>query len=160
MPRHFSGIANRIGQGDTDQKSPVNLARVASFLQQSGVSLLGAQQFLEDKIVSNPGDRQRLARIINVLLDLSAGQSVSEVALLLPAVQAAREAARSMQKLRELGLSAGGAHQVITGLPVTNAEDRQAIGLVLIFTVSASPHRHKGGGYNEMSLDDTAGKEK
>jgi len=134
--------------------------RVASFLQQSGVSLLGAQQFLEGKIVSNAGDRQRLGRIINVLLDLSAPQSVSEIALLLPAVQAAREAARSYQKLQELGLSAAGAQQVITGLPVTNAEDRQALGLVLIFTVSASPQRHKGGGYNEISMDDTAGKEK
>jgi hypothetical protein len=160
MARHFSGIANRIGQGDIDLKSPANLVRVASFLQQSGVSLLGAQQFLENKIVSNAGDRQRLARIINALLDLSAPKSVSEIALLLPAVQAAREAARSNQKLQELGLSAAGAHQLITGLPVTNAEDRQALGLLLIFTVSASPHMHKGGGYNELSLDDTAGKEK
>jgi hypothetical protein len=125
-----------------------------------GVSGLGAYQLMRGQVVTGTEDRRRLAGIIGVLLDLKAGQKVSGVALLLPAVQAAREAARRMQKLQEVGLSAAGAHQFITGLPVTNMEDRQALGLALSSAISESHGGYKGGGYNQLIMNDTQGREK
>ena len=46
---------------------------------------------------------------------------VGHAALLVPAVQSAREAARRAQKLQDLGLSATGAQQFVAGLPMNGA---------------------------------------
>lgn len=152
MPRHFNGMVNRFSAGGRSALSR-DVQAAAAFLQRSRVSVLGAKQFLDGEIVANPADRRTLAGIVGGLLNLKQGQPVSQVALLLPAVQAAREAARSTQKLQELGISAAGAHQFVSGLAVTGGEDRQALGQ---FVASAAG---RSGGFNKMTLDDTPGRE-
>ena len=124
MPKHFHGAVSRFSAG---ARGAVDEQKVIFLLQQGGVSILGTHQFVHGDIVSNPADRQRLAGMAGVLLDLKAGQKVSEGALPLSAAQAAREAARSKQELAELGISAAGAHQFIIGLHVTGAEDRRRL---------------------------------
>jgi hypothetical protein len=159
MPRHFNGIVNRFSAGSRSALSRDGQAAAASFLQRSRVSVLGAKQFLDGEIVANPADRRTLAGIVGGLLNLKQGQPVSQVALLLPAVQAAREAARSTQKLRELGISAAGAHQFVSGLAVANNGDRQVLGH-LVIAASRGPVAGHSGGINELRLDDTAGHER
>ena len=84
---------------------------------------------------------------------------VGHAALLLPAVQSAREAARRAQKLQGLGLSAMGAQQFVAGLPMNGADDRQVLPQIVIAALGSALAAH-GAGYNQMTLDDTAGKEK
>jgi prepilin-type processing-associated H-X9-DG protein len=104
----------------------------------------GAQQLLAGQLVTNPSDRQHLAGIIDTLV---AEQTPNAVALLLPAVQAAREAVRATcgrQNLHHLGLSAVGGHELSAGLPVTRAEDRQNLGLAVIAALGGQHSTHPG----------------
>jgi len=66
-------------------------------------------------------------------------------------VQSAREATRRAQKLRDLGLSATGAQQLVAGLPMNGADDRQIL-LQIVFAALGSALIAHGG--------DTTGKEK
>jgi hypothetical protein len=96
---------------------------VTSFLQRSGISVQGIQQFLGGESVTNVGDRHKLAAKVGELLDSKQVLPVGRAALLLPAVQSAREATRRAQKLQDLGLSTTGAQQSVAGLPMNGADD-------------------------------------
>jgi len=142
MARYFHGIVNRFSAGSRVR------AAAASFLQRSGVSRLGTQQFLDEEVVSSAADRQALAGIVGGLLD---GNQK-----LLPAVQSVR-GARNARRLHELGLSVAGTHQFLSGLPVVSKADREALGRI-VFEASAGAAPAHSGGMNQLKLDDTAGK--
>ena len=74
-------------------------------------------------------------------------------------MQSAREAARRAQKLQDLGLSATGAQQFVAGLPMNGADDRKILPQIVFVALRSALIAH-GGGYNQMTLDDTGGKEK
>lgn len=110
--------------------------RAVTALVARGVSLQGAKEFLAGDVVTGPGDRQRLPRVIG---ELTAESNTSAIALLLPAVQQAREAARSprgarsdsgrwsiaiLPYLERAGMSPTGRQQFVAGLPVNDAGDR------------------------------------
>ena len=156
--RYFNGVVSRFSAGGRSLP-PGDRQAATSLLQRSGVSVPSIRQFLGGQAVANAGDRYRLAGIVGALLDLEQALPVGHVALLLPAVQAAREAARRAQKLQDLGLTAAGAQQFVAGLPMTGADDRQFLPQIVVAALGgALPYR--GGGYNEMFLNDTKGKEK
>lgn len=113
-----------------------------SFLQRSAISTQGIQQFLGGESVTNVGDRHKLAAILGKLLDSKQVLPVGHAALLLPAVQSAREAARRAQKLRDLGLSATGAHQFVAGLPMNGADDRKILPQIVFVALGGAlaPH--------------------
>lgn len=157
-PRYFHGVVSRFSAGS--RVLSLGDRQVAiSFLQRSAISIQGLQQFLGGESVTNVGDRHRLAAVLGKLLDLKQVLPVGHAALLLPAVQSVREATRRAQKLRDLGLSATGAQQFIAGLPVPGADDRQILPQIVLAALGSAPVAH-GGGYNQMELDDTAGKER
>ncbi len=158
MTRYFHGVVSRFSAGGRSQALGDRQA-ATSFFQRSAVSIQGIQQFLDGESVTNVGDRQRLAAIVGRLLDQKQVLPAGHAALLLPAVQSAREATRRAQKLRDLGLSATGAQQFVTGLPMNGADDRQILPQIVLAALGSAPVAHAGG-YNEMTLDDTAGKEK
>jgi hypothetical protein len=135
MPRHFNGFVSRFSAGSRNEISPDDRRSTTSLLQGSGVSLPGAQQFLSGQIVANPDDRRTLAGIVGELLDLKEGQPVSHVALLLPAVQKVRDVPRRSQTLQDLGISMAGAQQMLSGQTVTSAEDRRALGQIVVAAV-------------------------
>src|SRR5215208_2462990 len=118
-----------------------------------------SSSFLGGESVTNVGDRQKLAAILGKLLDSMQVLPVGHAALLLPAVQSAREAARRAQKLRDLGLSAVGAQQFVAGLPMNGADDRKILPQIVFVALGSALVSH-GAGYNQMTLDDTAGKER
>jgi hypothetical protein len=110
--------------------------RTVTALVARGVSLQGAKEFLAGDVVTGPGDRQRLPRVIG---ELTAGSSTTAIALLLPAVQQAREAARRpraaqadsrrwrsaiLPYLERAGISPTGRQQFVEGLPVNDEGDR------------------------------------
>jgi hypothetical protein len=71
----------------------------------------------------------------------------------------AREAARRAQKLQTFGLSASGAQQFAAGLPVHGIEDRRLLPQIVMAALGGALPAHSGGGYNQMILNDTKGKE-
>ena len=152
MPRHFNGFVSRFSAGGRDA-SPGDRQAATALLQRSGISPLGIRQVLDAEIVANPGDRQKLAGIVAGLLP--AVQSIGHAAPLLSAVQSVRDT----QRLREFGLSAAGAQQFASGLPVSGASDRQTLAQVVAAAAGGASSVHLGGG-NQLQLDDTAGKEK
>jgi hypothetical protein len=159
MTRHFHGVVSRFSAGGRTGSFGDRQA-ATSFLQRSAVSIQGIQQFLGAEGVTSVGDRQKLAAIAGMLLDQTQVLPVGHAALLLlPAVQSAREAARRAHKLRDLGLSATGAQQLVGGLAMNGADDRRILPQIVLAMLGRAPVAH-GGGYNEMTLDDTAGKEK
>ena len=158
MPRYFHGVVSRFSAGRRSLSLGDRQA-ATSFLQRSDISIQGIQQFLGGESVTNVGDRHKLAAILGKLLDSKQVLVVGYAALLLPAVQAAREAARRAQTLRDLGLSAMGAQQFVAGLPMNGADDRKVL-LQIVFAALGSALVSYGGGYNQMTLDDTTGKEK
>ena len=155
MPRHFNGIVNRLSAGGRSALSRDDRPAAASFLQRSGVSLPGAKQFLDGDIVASPADRRMLAGIVGRLLEAKQGQPAGHAALL-PAVQASP---RSAQRLRDLGISAAGAQQFLSGQSVASGQDRQALGQLVIVASGGAVAGHSGG-MNELRLDDTAGHER
>lgn len=157
-PRYFHGVVNRFSAGGRSLSLGDRQA-ATSFLQRSGISVQGIQQFLGGESVTNIGDRHKLAAKVGELLDLNQVLPVGHAAMLLPAVQSAREATRRAQKLQDLGLSATGAQQFVAGLPTNGADDRQILPQIVIAALRSAPTAH-GGGYNQMTLDDTKGKEK
>ena len=154
MPRYFHGVVSRFSAGRRSLSLGDRQA-VTSFLQRSGISFHGIQQFLGGEGVTIVGDRLKLAAKVGELLDPKQVLPVGHAALLLPAVQSAREATRRAQKLQHLGLSVSGAQQFVAGLLMNGAEDRQILPQIVIAALTAH-----GGGYNQMTLDDTRGKEK
>jgi len=142
MPRHFNGFVSRFSAGGKEI-SPGDRLAATSFLQRSGISPLGIRQVLDGEIVINPGDRQKLVGIVGGLL---------------PAVQSVRDPARDIQGRRGFGLSAAGAQQFASGLPVNGAGDRQALAQIVMAAAGGASSVHSGG-HNELWLDDTAGKE-
>ena len=158
MTRYFHGVVSRFSAGGRTESLGDRQA-ATFFLQRSAVSIQGIQQFLGGENVTNVGDRQKLAAILGKLLDSKQVLPVGHAALLLPAVQSAREAARRAQKLRDLGLSATGAQQFVAGLPMNGADDRKILPQIVFVALASAPVPH-GAGYNQMTLDDTAGKER
>ena len=159
MTRYFHGVVSRFSAGGRSEALGDRQA-ATSFLQRSAVSIQGIQQFLGGESVTNVGDRHRLAAIVGKLLDQKQVLPAGHAALLLrPAVQSAREATRRAQKLRDLGLSATGAQQFVAGLPMNGADDRRILPQIVLAALGSAPVPH-GGGHNEMTLDDTAGKER
>ena len=157
-PRYFHGVVSRFSAG----RRSVALGdrqTVTSFLHGSGITVHGIQQFLGGESVTNAGDRPKLAAKVGELLDPKQVLSVGHAALLLPAVQSAREVTRRAQKLQDLGLSATGAQQFVAGLPMNGADDRQILPQIVIAVLRSALTAY-GGGYNQMTLDDTKGKEK
>lgn len=132
---------------------------MTSFLQRSGISAQGIQQVLGGENVANAGDRHKLAAIVGELLDPKQVVPVGHVIMLPPAVQSAREATRRAHKLQALGFSATGAQQLVAGLPMNSADDRQILPQIVVAALRGALAAH-GGGYNQMTLDDTRGKEK
>ena len=158
MTRYFHGVVSRFSAGGRTESFGDRQA-ATSFLQRSAVSIQGIQQFLGGESITSVGDRHKLAAIVGTLLDQKQVLPAGHATLLLPAVQSAREAARRAQKLRDLGLSATGAQQFVGGLPMNGADDRQILPRIVLAALGSAPIAH-GRGYNEMTLDDTAGKEK
>jgi hypothetical protein len=158
MTRYFHGVVSRFSAGGRTESLGDRQA-ATFFLQRAAVSIQGIQQFLGGESVTNVGDRQKLAAILGKLLDSKQVLPVGHAALLVPAVQSAREAARRAQKLRDLGLSATGAQQFVAGLPMNGADDRKILPQIVFVALASAPVPH-GAGYNQMTLDDTAGKEK
>jgi hypothetical protein len=157
-PRYFHGVVSRFSAGGR-ALSLGDRQAATSFLQRSEISIQGIQQFLGGESVANVEDRHKLAAILGKLLDSKQVLPVGHAALLLPAVQSAREAARRAQKLRDLGLSAMGAQQFVAGLPMNGADDRKVL-LQIVFVALGTALVPHAGGYNQMTLDDTAGKER
>src|SRR5262245_41766516 len=83
-PRYFHGVVSRFSAGGRSQTLGDRQA-TASFLQRSGISVLGVQQFLGGESVTNVGDRHKLAMIIGELLDPKQVLPVGHAAPLLPA---------------------------------------------------------------------------
>ena len=157
-PRYFHGVVNRFSAGRRSLSLGDRQA-VTSFLQRSAITVQGIQQFLGGESVTNVGDRTKLAAKVGELLDPKQVLPVGHAALLLPAVQSAREVTRRAQKLQDLGLSATSAQQFVAGLPMNGADDRQILPQIVIAALRSALATH-GGGYNQMTLDDTSGKEK
>ena len=155
-PRYFNGFVSRFSAGGHSQSSRDRQAAIL-LLQRSGLSNQGIRQFLGGESVANAVDRHKLAGIVGELLDLTQAPGPA-VFLLVPAVQAAREAARRARKLQDFGLSAAGARQFVAGLPI-NADDRQLLPLIVSAVLGGARPLHAGG-YNQMTLDDTRGAEK
>ena len=158
MPRYFNGFVSRFSAGGR-ATSLHDQQAATSFLQRSGVSPQGIRQFLGGEPVAIAGDRSKLAAILGERLDLKQAPA-GHAALLLPAVQSAREAARRSQKLQAFGLSAAGAQQFVAGLPVNGIEDRRLLPQIVIAALGGALPAPSGGGYNQLTLDDTKGKEK
>ena len=158
MPRYFHGFVSRFSAGGR-APSLHDQQAATSILQRSGVSPQGIRQFLGGETVVNAGDRTKLAAILGERLDLKQAPA-GHAALLLPAVQSAREAARRSQKLQAFGLSAAGAQQFVAGLPVNGIEDRRLLPQIVIAALGGALPAPSGGGYNQLTLDDTKGKEK
>jgi hypothetical protein len=157
-PRYFHGLVSRFSAG-RHSLSLSDRQVVTSFLQRSGISVQGIQQFLGGESVANVGDRHKLAAKVGELLDAKQVLPVGHAALLLPAVQSAREVTRRALKLQNLGFSCTSAQQFIAGLPMNGADDRQILPQIVIAALRSALGPH-GGGYNQMTLDDTSGKEK
>ena len=157
MPRYFHGFVSRFSAGGRAQSLHDEQA-ATSLLQRSGVSPQGIRQFLGGESVANATDRSRLAAIVGERLDLKQVPA-GHAALLLPAVQSAREAARRAQKLQAFGLSAAGAQQFVAGLPVNGIDDRRLLPQIVIAALGGALPAPSGGGSNQMILNDTRGKE-
>lgn len=122
-----------------------------------GVSLQGARQFLGGEVVTGPGDRHLLAAMMG---ELAAAQNSSATAMLLPAIQQAREAARQKPAPARHGsgwmvailpymeqdiLSPVSKRQFAAGLPVSDANDRAALTDVMIAALERAGSTHSGG---------------
>ena len=158
--RHFHGIVSRFSAGRKEYLPPADRQAATSLFQRSGISPLGTRQFLAGEAIANAMDRYRLAGIVGELIDLKQAPPGGAAAfLLVPAVMAAREAARRARKLQDYGLSAAGAQQLVAGLPINGADDRELLPQIVSAALHGALPVH-GRGYNEMTLDDTSGKEK
>lgn len=138
MARHFNGFVNRFSQGRRSL-SPGDRQAATSLLQKSGVSPMGIRQFLDGDTVSDAGDRRALAGVVSGLLDQISARPGDPAPLLLPAVQRVRNVPTRTRRLNELGLSASGAQQFLTGAPVAAAGDRQLLREILVAASSGSP---------------------
>ena len=161
MPtRYVNGFVSRFSAGGKAFWPPADRQAATSLLQRSGVSPPGIRQFLAGEPVANAFDRYKLAGIVGDVIDLTQAPPGGPVApLLVPAVQMARYAARRGQKLQDYGLSAAGAQRFVAGLPINDADDRQTLPQLFIAALRGA-RPALGGGYNQMTLDDTRGKEK
>jgi hypothetical protein len=100
-----------------------------------GLSAVGSRQFLAGDIVTSESDRMVLADAFIRNLGLAARVKRSPIALLLPAIQAARETAKKID--RRLNLTAAGAEQFLSGAPVLCADDRKVLTIAVIKTQQA-----------------------
>jgi prepilin-type processing-associated H-X9-DG protein len=130
--------------------------QVAAQLLRRGVSLAGARQVLEGGLVTSPGDRQGLAQVVRDGLGLAIEQPTSRISLVYPIVQSGSRASGSAgdsqvaRMIERLGVSAPGATQFLTGLPVARADDRLRLAQVVAAAAGGSRH---GGGMNMLMGD-------
>ena len=123
--------------------------QVAAQLLRRGISLAGARQVLEGGLVASPGDRRVLAQVVREGLGLAIEQPTSRISLVYPIVQSGSRPSGSAgdsqvaRMIEQIGVSAAGATQFLSGLPVARADDRQRLALVVAAAVGGS--RHPGG---------------
>ena len=102
-----------------------------------GLSPSGVHDFAAGRIVTNQDDRRLLANAMLLGIGFTAAEGTSLMALLLPAVQAAREAAKHSGE----ELSTAGAIQFFSGDAVASPQDRIALATVM----ADSPPVQTGG---------------
>jgi hypothetical protein len=125
MPITLENPGGNTPQGVTDGLS--NTILVAERYQ---ISTSGIREFLLGHVVGDSNDRRRMADTMLKGLGFSAVTPDAAIGLLLPAVQAAREAARrSKQKLSSVG-----ALQFFSAGPVADPADRIALAAVFVKT--------------------------
>jgi hypothetical protein len=144
MPRYFNGFVSRFSAGSQ--------ALYASDLSRLGLSAEGARAVVEGDPIASFADRRRLATIVVALLDLQGTITEGQLASLLPAVQAGLDVSGRARKLSQLGLSARGAYDVLSGHPVEDPGDRDELAGLL-----RKHHRPGSGGYNGITMNDSAG---
>ena len=137
MARHFSGFVSRFSAGMPD--TPSTSARLTDVLVRRGLSATGVRELLAAEPVTTLADRRALIGVVADALDLVADAGTSPVALLVPAVQAAREAARRTRSpggslttghvalLQQLGMSPQAVRQLVTAMPVSDADGRYVL---------------------------------
>lgn len=126
--RHSGGVNILLGDGSV-RFVRSNVFAVWLTTSLPGLSFGGACQFLEGYIVNDPKDRRILANAMLKGLGFAATGGETAIGLLLPAVQAAREAAKQIQP-RSI-LSAAGALQFLSGDPVSDPNDRKLLALLV-----------------------------
>jgi hypothetical protein len=136
VAQHFNGIASRISAGGRSAPPSAAVQKASGILSDAGVSPTGVAQFLAGQVVSNPADRRTVAAIAAVLLDLKAGEKVSRISLITPAVQSglrvatkppaatdAEPTALVSKAAQTLGVSPLSARQLLTAMPVVDRRD-------------------------------------
>jgi hypothetical protein len=110
-------------------------SRISQGQVDARVSLLGLHQLFNAQMVTDPADRLFLARQLVEYLEQGGSQEAS---------------------LETLGITATGAWQFLSGLPVSSAEDRRCLTRIALATLGGSQR----GIHTGVSLDDSAGREK
>lgn len=121
----------KVGMGDGSVRFIRDNVSTVWLTTGPGLSFGGACQFLEGSIVNDPKDRRILANAMLKGLGFSATGGETAIALLLPAVQAAREAAKQIQPRSNLLFP--GALQFLSGDPVSDPNDRKRLAELHIF---------------------------
>jgi hypothetical protein len=114
-------------------------SRISQGQVDARVSLLSMHQLFSGQVVTDPADRLFFARLL---------------------VEYLEQGGRQQTSLETLGITATGAWQFLSGLPVSSAEDRQCLTRIAHATLGGSQGRIHTGGANSLSLDDSAGREK
>ncbi|MBC7909321.1 MAG: hypothetical protein H7Y30_02410 [Pyrinomonadaceae bacterium] len=96
-----------------------------------GVSLQGAQQFLNGEIVTGLADRQRLAQFIAALKhDRTETVDKNETITI---------HGNRTENVNATGMTTLGAQQFFAGQPVSNAQDRQRLARMLVGDINKTP---------------------
>src|SRR5262245_55823127 len=122
-------VADRSGQ-----TSPTAVGAAGRSLLSSGVSSLGADQFLQGQVVVDPADRSKLAGIMTH--DGSSGNGIIAIliGLLGPSPRGFQGCNGSGDgDLVRLGVSPAGAHQFLNGQIVLNSADRSKLANLVRF---------------------------
>lgn len=131
------------GSRDVGAAETTDRAAVTTRLLRQGVSPLGAHQLLMGEPIASPGDRALLAQILSKQLGFTIEQPVAAIGMLIPAVQVARTPPtkpdqRAAVGISRLGVSSFGARQFLTGLPVTQPDDRKRLAQIVAAAASGA----------------------